>query len=734
MADKFVEQRFNSSINPLADLGKPEERFLIQVANNPKFQAEEAREELEDRDSFSDVQVSTLDGRRDSRAKVGPTGLTSKTYPHLKFGQEAMQVVGAQPEFIAANQLQAQALNCAVILRAGDPPQYNKRRSPKSGVNLSKSSKQGFFKGALAKETRFGRFGEKAYKQKDLDNLVKPATDVDYQHTMQLDINVRDIIREVSSEGDLEVLGFDQGTGLLRLAYKPGCGPSEEQFTGQFVIDLSSGDNSPMFYSRAWDKPENDPDWDPDNKVIRKPEGLSDIPDNLYKHVFNHSFKVSYSEEKLEKPSRSDLKKAEVFANRPRNAAGFKEAMALEQKDSQILAMIQQTHTVDEITALIEQLRMSPTLQAVLNTLKECLGQEEAEEVIKATYDLSGSIVAGDWDGLALGHPPDIKDAYKVVYNTFAPGVGGLENIEGLYRASSAYLQELKDKALKKDAAGEALNAFDEKVLTINNLSEIVSDFAKERAGCITPHEFLFQQVLNAAYRDPMARHYGEHYNNALLQDTMDQLLELQHDISEEEQTRLVQNLLLANFQQEDQHLPSVLKEVFIEHLDKHLTIAKRNNQTSYSLPNIAFDHNVQDLYQHGFDMRNPYGCDLGEQWLMALPDGGIIYGDRQQDLVEVMLTGNFLAQNHIDLNPKVDLNIGWDKVIERQLQLNQPVQDETLENYSKYKEAKGESILCVPESNGESIADRIRLAYQLERESLSSTASDNRSQSSGGG
>ena len=71
------------------------------------------------------------------------------------YGIRAMTKAGIQPEFAAHNIIQAAALKSAVILRAGDPPQYNKDRSPKSGVNLSKTSKQGFFKGTLSKEERF---------------------------------------------------------------------------------------------------------------------------------------------------------------------------------------------------------------------------------------------------------------------------------------------------------------------------------------------------------------------------------------------------------------------------------------------------------------------------------------------------------------------------------------------------------------------------------------------------
>lgn len=702
MADKLVEQRFNEAISISEHV---EDNFMVQVANHPKFQDTEAREELSSRDSFSDVEIEPeeLEDSSRRRSKVGPTGLTQKTYKHLKFGQDAMRATGAQSEFVAANQLQAQALNCAVILRAGDPPQYNKRRSPKSGVNLSKSSKQGFYKGALAKDPRFGRIGPKAYKPKELDNLTLPATDPNYQHTMHLDINIRDILRELADDGDLEVLGFDQGTGQLRLAYKPGRGPADEAFKGQFVINLSEGEDTPLFYSREWDRPENDPNWDPGARVIKQPEALSCIPEVLYRHVFNHTFKVNFTEDIVENPSRFDLKKAEVFANRPRSAHEFRKAMELD-SNSPIVVMIAEAIGVNETSSFIAELKECASLEEILDKLHQTLGEEKAEELIKATYDAGGSIIAGDWDGMALGHPKGLDEKYLVVYNTFAKGEQGLEQIEGLFSATEDYFEELKSAALEKQSQQEPLTAFEEQLLSIDSLSTIISQFSKERAGCITPHEFLFEQVLNAAYREQSLTSYRERYNQLAVQVTMSQLLQAPKDLNRSEEQELIGNLLSANFENEGQNLPLFLKEKLVEHLSNHLKIARRDERVVYVIPHLNFDHNVHDLYQHGFDMRNPYGCDLGEDWLMVLPDGGVISGDRQQDLVEVMLIGDFLEQNQIDVNHGVDMSIGWDRVIERQIELNQRIPQETMVKYCKYKEERGESIMRA-DPNAEQLA-----------------------------
>ena len=93
---------------------------------------------------------------------------------------------------------------------------------------------------------------------------------------------------------------------------------------------------------------------------------------------------------------------------------------------------------------------LGKSLDDILLILYDVLGKDGAEEIIKLVYDASGSIITGDWDGMALGHPADLDEKYSQVYNTFKPGIAGLEQVKKLMESSSEYIQDIKQKAQKK--------------------------------------------------------------------------------------------------------------------------------------------------------------------------------------------------------------------------------------------------------------------------------------------
>lgn len=596
----------------------------------------------------------------------------NKTSQGILIGAQAMIAAGAQSEFVTANIMQAHALNSSIILRAGDPPQYNKHRSPKSGVNLSKTSKQGFFKGSLAEELRFARIenGEpRPHHPKDEAHLSLKPTDPEYQHTMQLDINMRDILREIGPDGDLRVLGFNPDSGLLRFEYKEGHGPKPDDnsptgFEGQFVVNLLAGENNPIFYSREWDKAEHDKNWDASQGIIKKPPELEAVSDKLYKQLFNHTFKLQYAESKNAHLNESELKSAKVFANRPRSAEEFKQAMGIDHPHYGL---------IKECTSL----------EKILAKFKTHLEEETANEVILEIYDKGGRIVAGDWDGMALGHPPGLDSKYAEVINVFAPQAEGIENKQKLLELSDAYLNEIQCKAQEKKSNGIQLSSFEEKTLAIPSITEIVSDFALARAGCITPHEFVFQQVLNHAYRDKLNAHYGEKYNTDAVQKAMDKLVSIKDVITSENIMDISRRLVQAEIMLEQENIsPSLLNQI-TEHMASHFVLAIKK-ETPYVIPHLHHDVNVHDLYQHGFDMRNPYGSNLEGAWLLITADGSTLYGETQEQLVEVLLTGDFLAKNHLEISHGANMNAGWGRVIERQIQLGQTIPPKTMEVYEK--------------------------------------------------
>jgi hypothetical protein len=608
---------------------KPKLPFVVQVAENPKVQ-----------------------------------GVT--------YGSEAMKKSGVQQEFIAVNMLQTAAMRSALILRAGDPPQYDKRRGPKSGVNLSKTSKQGFFVGALAAEERFGRIENGAprpHHKDDSKNLKKRATDPDYQHTMQLDINMRDILRAVGPDGDMRVLGFDPESGILRVDYKPGKGPPSHLFNGQFAINLLQGSESPQFYSREWNRPEHEPNWDPQKQVITKPAELSAIPDRIYEAIFENTFLVGYTENKAPIEDPNSIQQARVFANRPRTAIEFQEAMG---KNHRYYHLIENCETLPQI----------------LETLAKALPPLHAEKTILDVYNKTSRIVTGDWDGLALGHPPSIDPKFAEEIDVFAKKNEGLKNQRTLMNLSNEYLQQLKQAAREKIDRDIPLTPFDEKILTIEDIREIVGEFALTRAGHITPHEFVFQQVINDVYRDKANRHFGEQYDAFIVQEVMNRLLKNPDILSlpKDDCKQLIGDMLRGEIYNYGDECPTgpVIDKI-ADHLMTHFSIAVKMELDSYTVPHIQHDMNVHDLYQHGFDMRNPYGSNLEGAWLLITEEGALIHGETQEQLIEVLLTGDFLEKNHIDINHGANMSAGWDRVIARQIELDQTVPAETLEKYDAF-------------------------------------------------
>lgn len=591
---------------------------------------------------------------------------------NVHYGKKAMMLAGAQSEFIAANILQAQGLGVAVILRAGDPPQYNKHRSPKSGVNLTKTSNHGFFKGTLAKEERFARLSENRtpypHHAKDAANLCLNPIDLDYQHTMPLDINMQDILREISVKGDLEVLGFNLTTGFLRLGYKKSHGPKPDLFDGQFIINLYNGLEISQFYVRDWDRPENDLNWDSEKEIIRKPVALMQLPDELYEKIFNQTFMLGYAEDKMSDPDLSFIKEARVFANRPRYANDFKQAMGAHHPQFGLI-------------------KACGTLFEILDILKSTLGNEKANQMIADIYQRSGSIVTGDWDGMALGHPPSLDQRFSEMINTFAPGEVGLANQKLLLERANLYVQQIKANALDKLAKKESISSFEDKMLSLSTVTELISPSALVMAGCITAHEFVFQQVLNSAYKDKANTHYGEKYNEAIVQKVMDALIGKTDHLSKKDRLALIKQQLTRACV----NAPGALAFIdeLSQHLVAHLAIAAQQGATHYTLPHFQHDKNVHDLYQHGFEMRNPYGSHLEGAWLLITADGGVLYGSSQKQLIEVLLTGDFLKKNCIDINHDADWASGWDRVIARQIELGQVVPEETLCQYRAYVKNK---------------------------------------------
>lgn len=599
--------------------------------------------------------------------------------PELKVSTDAMMQCGIQPELAAHLMLQGQAMKTIIILRAGSPPVYNQRRGSKTGFNLSKTSTQGLFKGSLAEDIRFTRLQDRkgiGHDVTDHQHLTLSPKDPNYQHTVALPITMQDILREVCPQGDLTVLGCNNEQ--LRLAYKEEKG--DEVFHGQFIIDLNDGESTPVFYSRPWDKPDHDQNWNPVKKVINKPVELAKIPDEIYEKVFCQIFRLGYTENQDEEIIPDAIKEAKVFANTPRESSELLTAI----KESNVLRS--NTHENNVARAAIEQMNARTPIKDILAIL--------SNQQIKAVYDTCGLVTTGDWDGLALGHPPpDALGDYPAekmrVYNTFTPGEDGLLEIALLLEASCLYFEHLKhDPSIAKTQLGQFLQ-------TIKDPTDLFSELALQRAGCITPHEFIYQQLINYSHRDETNLAYGEKINQTSLQAGLDAGLVAfssvinSTNIYPEEQFDTCLHIALKTYNElakNQKNSNLTLNKLMEEHLTNHLKIALGKDGGAYTIPHPHYDHNVHDLFQHGFDMRNPYGSNLEGAWFMITDEGALLYGDTQEQLAETLLIGDFLQKNIIDVSDSVDMDAGWGKVIAKQIAFGQTIPRETLDKYQLWQ------------------------------------------------
>ncbi len=81
----------------------------------------------------------------------------------------------------------------------------------------------------------------------------------------------------------------------------------------------------------------------------------------------------------------------------------------------------------------------------------------------------------------------------------------------------------------------------------------------------------------------------------------------------------------------------------------------------------------IDNLFQHGYDMHNPYGCNAEGAALMYVPglgDKNPVYCETQNQLCSLLCTGDLLKDNHFDVNFGCDMSEGWADVVQKQMQL----------------------------------------------------------------
>ncbi len=569
----------------------------------------------------------------------------------LSTGPNALIACGMQEEFAAELALMQQTNQTTLILRAGAPPVYDRPGAPKTGENLSKTSNQGFFKGRIAAQKQFTRIKvNKEGKNQPIGHHKKDAEKLQHgaQKTAQLQVRLKDIIRELREPGgDLKMTSYDPASGEMRFQYKPGKG--DNNFKGDFVINVNQGHPFEAHYSRSTDRPDQDPKYNKEKGIITKPDGLDILSEkdweNLYKKMDNQEFNLFFTDKPLEK----NLQEAAVFTNK------------------------------------------------------------------------QGLVITGDWDGLAIGHPPDLPDYARVVYNTFSEDP--VEQMS-LIQASTMLLNEKKQEIESKGAP----NSLETAILKMT-MDDLYDQFSLSRAGCITAHEFLHNSMANYLYREKNnnevrnqshLRGYQEAFDVGLLQ-ARNQLRKggdlekviadakeaarneyVTQNIEKEEgfvtprsgPQLIDQKLQSDTFQrQSDRALEKIYqaleKNIRKEHKIYENTLGQ-GPLLSVETPRLLhpdLDTNLENPFQHGYDMRNPYGSNLDGPWLMVTDEGLTVHGKNQAELIDVMLCEGFLEKNHIDINFAADMSKGWDKVVERQIELAQDVPAKTLNALKTHKD-----------------------------------------------
>jgi hypothetical protein len=63
------------------------------------------------------------------------------------------------------------------------------------------------------------------------------------------------------------------------------------------------------------------------------------------------------------------------------------------------------------------------------------------------------------------------------------------------------------------------------------------------------------------------------------------------------------------------------------------------------------------------------------------------IHGRNQQQLVKFLLHSDYMKNNDLQFHFNLDLSLGWDKVLEKQLELGQTLSDDMIISLNQYQE-----------------------------------------------
>lgn len=632
----------------------------------------------------------------------------------ILYGSAAIKKSGLSHELISHMTLLVQHLKVSLVLQPIPQARLNRPGAPKSADTKTKTSNHGFFRGYIAAESRFTRLDREGNPiGYDRNDEKERATADESRLTLPLYVGLTEIQNVLAEGGDLELCKI--GKNRLYFTYRKNRGPVG--FHGQFYIDMNEGNENVELAAPVL--PQQQHKVEHSNSSKNRPKSLTDA---IIRRLKGKVFKVFI----IEDSKTGVCHEAKIIGKVPQLLSRYQQAIYQEllQKDNH--------QCFEQFDSLIKKVLSAKSIVEIHAALKMQYKDEKSFELF--FHNLLTAIaepIISDLDGIIFGHPSTLPESFRQQFNTNSSSERDQQRSELLKRSIAYFnyerkkviatleaynhqklntlLGQLLSSPLQDDAVNKSIiisqlrkaiehhqiraNPIIYLYLTINNFGEIVHNDALNNAGCITPFEFVNQQIINYTHSLPNNDILGVEVEIPYLQAALQQ--GLQQYFSDNEKQRSIDLAIekaIRFFKRKHKTSQPELSEVThancITHLKLHLKFAIKNRAHDwqhYQIPHPDYDHYVHHYFQHGFAMRNPNSPDCGGAWFMIDADGFLLYGENQTQLTQVMLRPGYLEQNRLDVSPLVEMEQGWGDIVRQQIILGQSVPQETLASFKKY-------------------------------------------------
>ncbi len=381
-----------------------------------------------------------------------------------------------------------------------------------------------------------------------------------------------------------------------------------------------------------------------------------------------------------------------------------------------------------EFKKLLEKIR-----QAEESMFHDVL-EESKRETLNKLYELPivGKMITSDWDGLALGVP------LSLVATEFLEPINAFdsEQVAKLRTRSKSYFQYLVQELSQENPPSKLYNVISS--LSFEDLEQAVP---VKSFGIVTPVELVFNLLTNYAYKLPGNSAYGEDYEEQLQwEEIVKKVARLRLSTLAEYHQNLLTKITLAHNNEpqaaaitqtaieagaislaalherltpeqqawvENENNAAIVRRINSELVELGKVKAYMKNDRVHSYINewitliaseqrmhhIDYDHNIDHVFEHGYDINSPYGDQSGGPWLMVCM-GMVLYGPDQQTFFKTCLMndGAILKTSFINIPPGRISDGGdgteysWNDIVAKQLELNQPVNPDTRVAYLNIK------------------------------------------------